>query len=128
MGHVLIEAELSCLSSERVRVLVDTGATYTLLPEDLAQRLGVTALPRTIVATLADGSAREFRVGTVFVRLLGREAAATVLITPGGTEALLGVEALEALGLAVDPTTHSLRPTRAHGVLAVGMGPGSAAP
>ena len=46
-----------------------------------------------------------------------------MLIASAGTEPLLGVEALEALGLAVDPTTHTLRPTRAHAVLAVGLRP-----
>jgi len=50
------------------------------------------------------------RVGTVFIRLLGREAADTALIGPAGIEPLLGAEALEALGLAVDPTSASSSP------------------
>ena len=45
----------------------------------------------------------------------------TVLIAPQGAEPLLGVEALEALGLMVDPVSHALKPTRAHAVLAVGV-------
>jgi clan AA aspartic protease len=103
--------------------LVDTGATYALLPEDLIQRLGVARSPRAVRVTLADGSEKDFHIGTALVRIAGREAGATVLIAPVGSEPLLGVEALEALGLAVDPTTHTLQPTRARAVLAVGLRP-----
>jgi len=49
------------------------------------------------------------------VRIGDRSAASTVVITDCD-EPLLGVEALEGLGLAVDPTTGSLRPTRAYTV------------
>ena len=126
MGHVFVDAELSWVNAERVRLLVDTGATYTLLPEDLVQRLGITPSPRPVRVTLADGSEEEFHLGTVLVRLEQRDAGATVLIAPRGSEPLLGVEPLEALGLAVDPTSHTLRPTRAHGVMAVGMRPARA--
>jgi hypothetical protein len=47
-----------------------------------------------------------------------REAPATVLVAPAGTEPLLGVE---ALGLGVDPASGTLKPTRARAVLAVGV-------
>lgn len=123
MGHVYVDAEVSWQSTERIRLLADTGATYTLLPEDLVERLGIVASPRTVRAALADGTERRFHAGTALIQIEGREAAMTVLIAPAGSEPLLGVEALEALGLAVDPTTHTLRPTRTHAVLAVGIGP-----
>lgn len=126
MGHVFVTAELSWVNAEQVRLLVDTGATYTLLPEDLARRLGIAPSPRSVRVTLADGSEKDFQLGTVLVRLEQREAGATVLIAPPGSEPLLGVEALEALGLAVDPTSLTLRPSRAHGVLAVGLRPPAA--
>jgi aspartyl protease family protein len=119
----LIEAELSWTGHEVVRFLADTGATYTVIPEDLAKRLGLAASPRPMTVTLADGSSRLMHFSTVLMQLAGREAGVTVLIAPEGAEALLGVEALEALGLSVDPTSHRLEPTRAHGVLAVGVRP-----
>ena len=123
MGHVYVDADVSWISTERVHLLVDTGATYTLLPEDLVQRLGIAQSPRAVRATLADGSEKYLHLGTVLVRIADREAGTTVLIAPVGSEPLLGVEALEALGLAVDPTTHALQPTRARAVLAVGLRP-----
>jgi len=121
MGHVVVNAELAGAKRERVRMLVDTGATYTVLPADLAKRLKITEAPRRLNVRLADGRRKSMRVGTVFIRLLGREAADTALIGPAGIEPLLGAEALEALGLAVDPTSRKLKPTRAHGVLLVSI-------
>src|SRR5438876_3211445 len=41
MGHDFVEAGLSWKRAARVRVLVDTGATHSELPSDLADRLGV---------------------------------------------------------------------------------------
>jgi clan AA aspartic protease len=123
MGHLYADADLAWDREERVRVLVDTGATYALLPEDLADRLGLVRSPRPVTVTLADGRQCALQLASVLVRLEGREAGATVLIAPRGAEPLLGVEALEALGLTVDPTSGRLTPTRAHAVLAVGVRP-----
>jgi len=97
MGHVVVNAELAGAKRERVRMLVDTGATYTVLPAELAKRLKITVAPRRLNVRLADGRRKSMRVGTVFIRLLGREAADTALIGPAGIEPLLGAEALEAL-------------------------------
>src|SRR5207253_3841813 len=123
MGHDFVEAELSWKRAARVRVLVDTGATHSVLPSDLATRLGVVASPRPIRVELADGSHRSMRVGAVLVRLLGREAGDTALIARRGAEPVLGVEALEALGLTVDPRSRKLKPTRARAVLLVSTRP-----
>jgi clan AA aspartic protease len=121
VGHVYVTAELSWQGTETVRMLVDTGATYSLLPFDLAERLGMPRSPRPISVVLADGTRCELPFGTARIRLAGREAAATALIGPPDAEPLLGVETLEALGLRVDPASGALQPTRAHAVLAVGV-------
>src|SRR5438552_19116138 len=80
MGHVVVDAELAGARKERVRVLVDTGATYSVLPANLAKRLKITEVPRRLKVRLVDGRRKSMRVGTVFVRLLGREAADTAVI------------------------------------------------
>jgi clan AA aspartic protease len=121
MGHVFVEAELSWTGVENVQLLADTGAPYTVIPADIGQRLGLALSPRPVVVTLADGSSRPMHFGTMLVKLQGREAGVTVLVAPEGAEALLGVEALETLGVSVDPVSRQLRATRAHGVLAVGV-------
>ncbi len=121
VGHVFVDADLSWKRKARVRMLVDTGATHTVLPKDLAERLGVAKSPRRLRVQLAHGRTRSMHIGTVLLRLAGREAGDTVLIGPRGSEPLLGVEALEALGLAVEPRTGKIRKTRAHGVLLAGV-------
>ena len=81
----------------------------------MERRLGVSRLSRKQTVILATGRHLEAEVGLVMVRIGDRSAASTVVITDCD-EPLLGVEALEGLGLAVDPTTGSLRPTRAYTV------------
>jgi predicted aspartyl protease len=54
-----------------------------------------------VKAELADGSVREVDVGPVFVEIMGR-----------GAPDCVGAETLETLGLAVDPVTGELYPTR----------------
>ena len=115
MGHVYQRVELAAVHEEELTILVDTGATYSLIPPSLADRLGVSRLPRKQTIILADGRRIEAEVGTVMVRIGDRSAASTVVITDCEGP-LLGVEALEGHGLAVDPTTGSLRPTRAYTV------------
>lgn len=121
MGHVHVDAEIVGNEARRtVRFLVDTGATWSLLPERLATELGVPLLVEPMRVSLANNEVCLARVGVVQIRLAGREAAMTTLVLPDG-EPLLGVEALEGLGLKVDPTTHALEPTRPRAGLLVGV-------
>jgi clan AA aspartic protease len=121
MGHVIVKAELFATRRRTVPMLVDTGATHTVLPAQLAKSLGVRPLARRMKVRLADGRQTSMQVGTVIIRLLGREGGDLVLIGPKDAEPLLGVEALESLGLMVDPRSRKLRATRAHGALLVGL-------
>jgi clan AA aspartic protease len=120
MGHVYQRVKLAAIREEELTILVDTGATYSLIPPALADRLGVSRLPKKQIVTLADGRRIEAEVGLVMVDIGDRSAAGTVVIADCD-EALLGVEALEALGLAVDPTTGTLKPTRAYTVRLGGL-------
>lgn len=114
MGHVFVEAQLAGLkAAERVKMLVDTGATLTTISSDLAQRLGIPTLKPSKVR-LADGREVEAKAGVVGLKVNGREAPTTVLIME--EEPLLGVEALETLGLKVNPTTGELEPTRSYSI------------
>jgi len=122
MGHVHVDAVVSGRRSARVRFLVDTGATYTVLPPALARRLGVTASSRMYDISLADGRTRKARACTLGLRIGRRSVPMTVILIPHA-EPLLGVEALEALGLKVDPKRGTLEPTRARALMLVGARP-----
>jgi len=91
---------------EEMKVLVDTSATFTVIPKDLAERLGVPKLRKERVK-LANG----MEVEVVHIKINEREAPTTVLIMDC-EEPLLGVEALGTLGLKVNPETEKLEPTR----------------
>ena len=115
MGHVRQEVELIGEKSVKVRMLVDTGATFSIIPKALAKAIGVRprGLPYTL--TLADGRRVRCASDIVGYRIGKREAPGVILIGDVA-EPLLGVETLEALGLAVDPRKERLTPTRSYTV------------
>jgi clan AA aspartic protease len=123
MGHVYVDAQVTATQTAAVRFLVDTGASYALLPQTLADALGVVTLPKPVRVSLANGHEVAYPVGTFVIELAGREAPVTTYVVPDhpGVEPLLGVEALEGLGLAVDPASGQLTPTRARSALLVGL-------
>ena len=95
----------------RVRFLVDSGATQSLIPPELASRVGLEPSVVRETVRLATGRTVRLPMAVGLVRIDGREAGAIFWIGPCD-EPLLGVEALEALGLALDPSRRRLRPTR----------------
>jgi clan AA aspartic protease len=97
--------------SAPVRFLVDGGATYTLLPHDVWQRLGI-APKRTVGFTLADGTIVERAVSECHITLAQGEAHTPVVLGEPGDEALLGVVTLEILGLVLNPFSRELQPMR----------------
>ena len=92
---------------ESIDTLVDTGATYTMLPASILAGLGVTpGWSRTF--GLADGSTREYHMAEAKVRLDGVVATTIVVFGEEEAEPLLGVYTLESLGLSVDPVGQRL--------------------
>lgn len=94
-----------------VRFLVDSGATYTLLPNDVWQPLEL-APKRRITFTLADGTTIERGVSEVHLRLAQGEGHTPVILGEPGDHALLGVVTLEILGLVLHPFKRTLQPMR----------------
>ena len=94
-----------------VRMLVDTGATYSLIPESLAREIGIPLQRRPITMTLADGRRMKVNHGNAVFGILGREAPATLLVGDVA-EPILGMEILEILGLTVEPRKRRLKATR----------------
>src|SRR5262245_60164181 len=120
MGHVFVEARVSGRRSATVRFLVDTGATYTILPPSVVRQLGAMTLPRSYPVRLADGRQRKLKACAVGVQI-GRRMGPTIALVLRGADPVLGVETLEELGLKVNPSKGRLEPTRAHGALLVGV-------
>ena len=87
--------------------LVDSGASYTVVPEDILRKLGIK--PRWEEKfSLADGRIIKRKVGSAFYEYEGRESAAPVLFGEKDDSLLLGTFTLEALGLTLDPLKRKL--------------------
>jgi clan AA aspartic protease len=108
---------------ELVDALVDSGASYTLLPAPLLERLGVRRA-RTRTFVLADGSVQDMDLGIAWVRFEGDESPTNVVFGPEDAEPLLGAITLEEFGLAIDPQQGRLIPLRLYLVGLRGGGDG----
>ena len=89
--------------------LVDTGASYTMVPESILNDLGIEPFD-TERFRLADGSRRELSLGWVEMELDGRTRPTYVIFGSDDNNVLLGAMALEAFGLAADATYRRLIP------------------
>lgn len=114
MGEVFASFEISIPGTSApgvtVEGIVDTGATLSLVPAETLDRLGVRRIER-IQLDLADGTLLERDLGHVMIRIGKRSAPASVVFGEAGDATLLGVTALEQLGLTVDPVHRRLIPT-----------------
>lgn len=88
--------------------LVDTGATDSLVPRPHLEAIGIEPeAQRTYV--LADGSRIKMDVAVARIELMGEIVGGTVLFGDANAEPLLGVTALESLGIEVDPLNRQLK-------------------
>ena len=113
MGVTFVDAAVSGPTGRErsVRFLVDSGATYSLLPHDVWTELGLQQT-RTISATLADGTTVERGVSECLFKLDLGFAHSPVILGEPGDAALLGSVTLENLGLVLNPFTRTLHPMR----------------
>ena len=112
MGTFSVELEVGNPSREEfvaVEAMVDTGAIYTMLPEDILDGLGIPRL-ETDVFELADDSLVEYPIGDAVVRLQGRMRTVPVVFTRPGNTPLLGATTLEIFRLVADPVNEQLMP------------------
>ncbi len=88
--------------------LVDTGATDSLAPAAELRRIGVQPIGK-VVHELADGTLHEYPVGLAQIEFMGEITAGRVIFGPDDAEPILGVTALESVGIVVDPATKTLK-------------------
>jgi len=113
MGYVKVRAKVSDPEQTRTReleFLVDTGASYMVIPPAIAEELRLKAIKKTKV-TLADKREVDAGYAFAYVSLLGREAPVTALVFDCPMP-LLGTFTLQVLGLEVDPGREEVRPSR----------------
>ncbi len=113
MGLVHVEASVGNEGGEiPVRLLVDSGATYTVLSRSVWEELGLTPR-RQVELVLADGTtiARGLSEARMGIAHFGSYHT-PVLLGEGEDVNLLGTVTLEIFGLVLDPLRRELRPMR----------------
>ena len=80
MGRVRQDVGLTAEKSATVRMLVDTGATFSVIPKALAQAIGVKPRGKPYTVSLADGRRVKCASGLVDYRIGKREAPGVILI------------------------------------------------
>lgn len=95
--------------ARNVSLSVDTGATYTALPRDVADPLGIQPIGTRRIK-LASGREEEWPVGLILLELEHQQLPTICLLSPGGSPPLLGAVTLEEFALGVDPAARRLVP------------------
>lgn len=112
-GMGIVRANMTVVSAdlqreETLEVLVDTGSTLTWIPEELAVRLSIEPTGRALFET-ADGRTLERPIGDALVECTNSRGFVGIVFARPGDTPVLGVTALERLGLEVDPVRRVLR-------------------
>jgi|SRR6266568_7901039 len=112
MGLTHVTVALKSLGSSagtyESEFLVDTGATDCVAPAARLRQIEVQPVG-TMVYELADGTTHEYPFGLVEIRFMGEVTAGRVVFGPDDVEPLLGVTALESVGITVDPANRTLK-------------------
>ena len=98
-------------ATETVNALVDTGATYSMIPASVLEGLGI-APARLRRFLVANGERVEYQTALAYFETGGYEGEARVVFGPEG-QYLLGATALEDMLLVVDPIGKRLIPEEA---------------
>ena len=94
-----------------VRFMVDSGALYSVLPEEVWHALKLKP-QRTAEFILADGTPLTRGVSECRFEIGGQAATSPVVLGEANDVALLGAVTLETLGLMLNPLNRELVPMR----------------
>jgi len=117
MGHIycdiLVKGKKRKMKLEKV--LVNTGATYTVLPEDVIEKIGAFGPLNEIKVELGNSRRIKAKTYAISVKINGSESPA-ICITFKDAKPVIGIETLESLGMRLNPEKESFEFTRPSGV------------
>ena len=112
MGLTHVTATVSDLARKgtpfEAEFLVDTGAVDCLAPADRLLAAGIQPEGKDVYE-LANGPPIEFEHAYVWLEFLGEKTATRIIFGSDDAEPLMGVLALESIGLIVDPITRTIK-------------------
>jgi predicted aspartyl protease len=97
--------------TRNLRFLVDSGAIYSVLPEETWRALRLRP-EREVEFTLADGTPIKRGVSECRFEIRGAAATSPVVLGEEHDGALLGAVTLETLGFMLNPLTREILPMR----------------
>jgi clan AA aspartic protease len=110
LTHVTVSLRASRKSAKKFEALfsVDIGATDSIAPVSKLKKAGIAKVGR-MAYELADGSTMEYDFGLAVIEFMGEVTAGRIIFGPDGSEPLLGVTALESVGVVIDPASQRLK-------------------
>jgi len=113
MGITYVEGRVKGPNKKQkaVKFLIDSGATYSLLPKKVWKAIGLKP-KRKVSFTLAEGTTVDRSASETYIILPQGQAHTPVVLGEEGDQALLGVVTLEILGLGFNPFDRTLNPMR----------------
>ena len=112
MGLAKVTTKISAFGNSKksyeATFLVDTGATDSLVPAPELEKIGVKKEGR-MSYELADGTVKEYPYGLARIEFMGETTAGRVIFGSPDSEPILGVTALESVGIVVDPANKTLK-------------------
>ena len=121
MGTFFVEAQLAALGSperrEPLKLLVDSGSTYTWVASATLRSLSVIPTERRRVVT-TEGQVVERDAAEVLITLEGRTLHTVCLFGGTGDLDVLGAYTLEGFGVGIDPVQRKLIPALQYGAAA----------
>ena len=88
--------------------LVDSGAIDSLVPRNHLDAIGLKPKAQRTYE-LADGSETKMDITTGDIEFMGDIVGGTIIYGEEGTEPILGVTALESVGIDIDPRNQTLK-------------------
>jgi len=113
MGYVrvrgIIANPLNRNLKDELEFIADTGAMYTVIPKNIADKLQLEETDKRRFKT-ASGEIVEYPVSEAYITIEGKSVTSLVAIATEKTPIFIGVTTLELLGLQVDPVNGKLTP------------------
>lgn len=94
---------------ETVSAMVDTGASYSMFPRSMLERLGIAPIGQRGFEQ-ADGSVIQRDIGQALLVINGDESYIRVIFGDNDADSLIGSNALQEFLLLVDPVAEELVP------------------
>src|SRR6266852_9322800 len=108
MGYTHVTVAVSNLQRSKPAYtacfLVDTGAVVCLAPAAELRKAGIEPEGREAYE-LANGTPVEYDYGFARLSFMGSDTVTKIIFRPDAVEPLLGVTALESVGIGVDPVS-----------------------